>query len=311
MRPAPRGPTTTRCPSRLVPVEPGEAVLVEFGRRQALGIVLGPSTGVTGIELKPMLARVRADGPLLPPFDARLRALDLGGVPGSARGRRCARCCRPGCSSGSSWWPNGCLPAVRSGPASADGGRNSGPPRSRSVTGSRAARWPCGTWKAARDAPSCCGELRAMASRGLVSLEWTLTAATAGPRFERWLLLTEEGRRAARGRRSSGGRPRVCGPRQRALLAEILRGRWRGVASPRRTSAELPRIGNRHEPRRRGLAVVEVRERPRRPLARRRAGRRGTRPEGAALTPSAAGGALDAILAAAASATRRRCCWKA
>jgi primosomal protein N' (replication factor Y) len=43
--------------------------------------------------------------------------------------------------------------------------------------------------------------------------------------------------------------------------------------------------------------VAQVRERPRRPLARRRAGRRGTRPEGSSLTPPQAE-ALAAILAA-------------
>ena len=49
-------------------IEPGEAVLVEFGRsRQALGVVLGPARGeAPGVELKPILDRVRADGPLLP-----------------------------------------------------------------------------------------------------------------------------------------------------------------------------------------------------------------------------------------------------
>ena len=56
-------------PERLAPIEPGEAVLVEFGRqRQALGIVLRPSVDVTGIKLKPLLARVHADGPLVPPL---------------------------------------------------------------------------------------------------------------------------------------------------------------------------------------------------------------------------------------------------
>src|SRR5664279_868393 len=54
-------------PERLAPVLPGEAVLVEFGRnRQALGVVLGPSSDSTGVELKPLLARVHADGPLVP-----------------------------------------------------------------------------------------------------------------------------------------------------------------------------------------------------------------------------------------------------
>ena len=55
-------------PSRLVPVEPGEAVLVEFGKRQALGIVLGSSTDVVDLKLKPLQARVHAGGPLLPPL---------------------------------------------------------------------------------------------------------------------------------------------------------------------------------------------------------------------------------------------------
>ena len=36
---------TYRVPERLAGLEPGEAVLVEFGRRQALAIVLGPATG--------------------------------------------------------------------------------------------------------------------------------------------------------------------------------------------------------------------------------------------------------------------------
>ena len=34
---------TYAVPARLDDLEPGEAVLVEFGRRQALGIVLGPA----------------------------------------------------------------------------------------------------------------------------------------------------------------------------------------------------------------------------------------------------------------------------
>src|SRR5664280_534029 len=60
-------------PDRLAPMEPGEAVLVEFGRnRQALGVVLGPSSDSTGVELKPLLARVHADGPLVPQLTLKL-----------------------------------------------------------------------------------------------------------------------------------------------------------------------------------------------------------------------------------------------
>jgi hypothetical protein len=54
-------------PARLAGVEAGEAVLVEFGRgRQALGVVLGAAAGDPVGQTKPILARVRADGPLLP-----------------------------------------------------------------------------------------------------------------------------------------------------------------------------------------------------------------------------------------------------
>jgi len=54
-------------PQRLAGVEAGEAVLVEFGRgRQALGVVLGRALGDQPADLKPIVARVRADGPLLP-----------------------------------------------------------------------------------------------------------------------------------------------------------------------------------------------------------------------------------------------------
>lgn len=54
-------------PDRLAPIEPGEAVLVEFGRnRQALGVVLGLSPKAPAVELKPILARVHSDGALVP-----------------------------------------------------------------------------------------------------------------------------------------------------------------------------------------------------------------------------------------------------
>ncbi|HXG25590.1 MAG TPA: hypothetical protein VNL94_01875, partial [Candidatus Binatia bacterium] len=61
-------------PPRLEPLEAGEAVLVEFGRRQALAIVLGAGESVEGIAPKPIVDRVRADGPLLPALGMRLAA---------------------------------------------------------------------------------------------------------------------------------------------------------------------------------------------------------------------------------------------
>src|SRR6185369_8012968 len=67
-------PFSYRVPASLADVAPGEAVLVEFGRRQALGIVLGPGEPIPGVELKPVLDRIRAEGPLLPALGMRLAA---------------------------------------------------------------------------------------------------------------------------------------------------------------------------------------------------------------------------------------------
>ncbi|HET7182166.1 MAG TPA: hypothetical protein VFI15_08050, partial [Candidatus Limnocylindrales bacterium] len=61
-------------PPALDDLEVGEAVLVEFGRRQALGIVLGPGEEAPGATTKPIVDRVRADGPLLPALGMRLAA---------------------------------------------------------------------------------------------------------------------------------------------------------------------------------------------------------------------------------------------
>ena len=59
---------TYAVPDSLAGLEAGEAVLVEYGRRQALGVVMGEAAGRpgAGVRMKPVLERVRADGPLLP-----------------------------------------------------------------------------------------------------------------------------------------------------------------------------------------------------------------------------------------------------
>ena len=62
-------PYTYAVPEALADLEDGEAVLVEFGRRQALGVILGPAVAdadpARGAAVKPIVDRVRADGPLL------------------------------------------------------------------------------------------------------------------------------------------------------------------------------------------------------------------------------------------------------
>ena len=63
---------TYHLPDRLADIQPGEAVLVEYGRREALAVVLGPAAERPGVATKPVAERVRADGPLLPPLSLRL-----------------------------------------------------------------------------------------------------------------------------------------------------------------------------------------------------------------------------------------------
>jgi primosomal protein N' (replication factor Y) len=63
---------TYHLPESLRDVIAGEAVLVEYGRRRALGVVLAVSEADSGRDTKAVLARVRSDGPLLPPLQVAL-----------------------------------------------------------------------------------------------------------------------------------------------------------------------------------------------------------------------------------------------
>ena len=297
---------TYSVPERLAGLEPGEAVLVEFGRgRQALGIVLGPAPGSGAIgsgaaalsgEIKPIEARVRADGPVLP----RL-TLDFARWIGEEYLAPPAAVLR-------SMLPPGMLERLEliaewlPGPEAAlgEGGPWEGRPADVAPDPREAAlreRLADGP-KAVRDLDDGEGRtallrrLRSMAARGLIRLEWTLTAATAGPRFERWLSLTAEGAAAGAGV-AGGGR---LGPRQRELLEELASAGEAGMAGA--VVAGRHGSGTVTSLIRRGLVSAEMRERPRRPLARRPAGRRGTRPVGSTLTEPQQT-ALATVLAAA------------
>jgi primosomal protein N' (replication factor Y) len=63
---------TYEVPEALSDVVPGEAVLVEYGRRRAMGVVFSVRDDDPGLETKPILGRVRSDGPLLPPLQVAL-----------------------------------------------------------------------------------------------------------------------------------------------------------------------------------------------------------------------------------------------
>ena len=273
-------PFTYRVPESLADLEDGEAVLVEFGRRQALGVVLGeaheaPSTSTT----KPLVDRVRADGPLLPPLALALArwvsehylappALVIRAMlpPGLLERLELVAERTPQPVDAE-------LDAVDTDLLEQLGG-GARPARDLAAPDGRA---------------GLLRRLRGLASRDLVTLDWTLLGAGAAPRYERWIRLLPAGRAAAgalaRGERQPG---RPLGPRQIDALTELAD---RSVAADGVPAAE---VAGRHGTAtlaslvRRGLAETGVRERPRRPLATRAPGSRGGRPRSAELSEAQA-----------------------
>ena len=267
---------TYRVPAFLGDLSAGEAVLVEFGRRQALGVVLGDATSAPDVATKPIVDRVRADGPLLPPLTLALAKWIAGHY------------LAPPALVVRSMLPPGLLERLElvaeATPASASSVPKAVDPVDADLldqlaNGARPAR----DLAAPEGRAGLLRRLRALAGAGLVTLDWTLLGASAGPRYERWIRLTEDGRSVAegvgRGERASG---RPLGPRQTAALSELLFAAMGGVAGPalavRHGSSALAGLV------RRGLAETDVRERPRRPLAARPVGRRGGRPASSQLT---------------------------
>ena len=270
-----------------------------FGRggRQAIGVVVGPGTAVGGgAELKPIAARVRSDGPLLPTLSLRLAA------------HVADRYLAPLATAIRAMLPPGMLerlelvvevtPAGEARLALGDPGLDrveldlmdelAGRPRPVRELGTPEGR------------AGLLRRLRALADDGLVELTWTLLAAATGPRYERRLWVTDEGKAAAAGLRGSARiRGRPLGPRQQAALLEVdgagagavVDGLAAGPLSERHGASAIAGLV------RRGLLRAEVRERPRRPMAGRPAGIRGARPAGSGLTAAQAT-ALGLVLTA-------------
>jgi len=267
---------TYAVPDSLADLEAGEAVMVEFGRRQALAVVLGDAAAPEGVEAKPVADRVRADGPLLPPLSLGLArwiaghylvapALVLRAMlpPGMLERLELVVERTPTSSSvveGADAVTLDLLDQLATGPRPA---RELAAPEGRAGLLRR---------------------LRTLEADGLVTVDWTLSAAGAGPRFERWIVVTDAGRAAAANPAAVGGRP--LGPRQRDALAELAGGPTDGLQgadlSGRHGSGAIAGLV------RRGLASAEIRERPRLPLAARPVGRRGGRPPDADLSPEQA-----------------------
>ncbi|HEX6400300.1 MAG TPA: DEAD/DEAH box helicase family protein, partial [Actinomycetota bacterium] len=283
---------TYAVPEALSDLAAGEAVLVDFGRRQALGVVVRERAEATAVEPRSIVDRVRADGPLLPALGLALAdwiashylappALVLRAMlpPGFLERLELI----------AELTPEADLLRDPGDAVVADllGQLEDGPRAVRDLAG------PDGRAGLLR-------RLRALAGDGAITLEWTLTGAGAGPRYERWIRILPEGRAAAEAI-ASGSKPggRALGPRQREALAEI-------VAS---TAGELSgaELAGRHGTGavaglvRRGMVASEIRERPRRPLAQRPVGARGGRPPASDLTAAQA----DAVARISASIDAR------
>ncbi len=272
-------------PETLADVVAGEAVLVDWGRRRAVGIVMGDAPPPDGVAARPLGARVRADGPLLPPLTLALAREIASALPGPAgdrdSGDASARAPREARAGGHAARPTRARVRIRArapwpGRRSRDGG-----PAPRGRGGPRAVR----DLAAPDGRAALLRRLRALEADGTIHLDWTLTAAGAGPRHERIARLTDAGRAVAGGSRAPDGRP--VGPRQRALLLELA-----GLAADH-PGVAVPGLAERHGPgapgtlARRGLVALATRDVTRDPLAsRRRTGRRGARPAGSDLTPS-------------------------
>ena len=305
---APAGPGprtyTYAVPPELAPLEPGEAVLVPFGRgdrgtRQAIGIVMSPGSPPERGDIRPVAARIRSDGPLLPPLSLALA------------GWIAAHYLAPLAVVIRAMLPPGLLEKVElvAEVTPAGEARLALPEPSLLPVELDLLDELAGRARLVRDLGAPEGRagllrrLRSLEAEGLVELTWTLLGAAVGPRYERRLWLTDDGTAVA-AILAEGGRPagRPLGPRQRAALAELVgdpaAARGTGLAGAESPAScdvpdGVPAAGTAEHHGaaaiaglvRRGLVRAEVRERPRRPLAGRPAGPRGARPAGSRLTP--------------------------
>jgi primosomal protein N' (replication factor Y) len=274
---------TYHVPPELDDLEPGEAVLAEYAHRQTLAVVLGEGEPAPeGVRTRPVRARVRADGPLIPALTVRLA------------GWIARHYLAPPALTIRAMLPPGLLERLELVAELAPAWDGSDDPGTAVATPSdprlsELLMVLADGARRVRDLPALDGRpalmrrLRSLEAGGRISLEWTLSGATAGPRYERWLVATDAGRVAASSlRRDQRPDGRPLGPRQRAALLELASAPAEGLPAPalsgRHGSGALAGLVRRE------LVRVEVRERARRPLGARHRRARGTRPVGAALT---------------------------
>ena len=222
-------------PDALADLELGEAVLVEFGRRQALGIIVAEASELPASGAKPIVDRVRADGPLLP-------GLTLALASGIAR-----HYLAPPALVLRAMLPPGLLERLElvaeltpagatAGDATSGAGEDAAGARATADLLAQLARGP----RPVRDLAGPDGRagllrrLRALEAEGRVSLGWTLLGAGAGPRYERWIRLLDAGRAAVAALAAGESLPgRPLGPRQVESAGRARGGTGRGTARGR------------------------------------------------------------------------------
>jgi primosomal protein N' len=159
-------------PEGLADVAPGEAVLVEWGRRRTLGIVLGDAAPPEGFTPRPLAARLRADGPLLPPLALALaRSIAEHYLAPVALVIRAML--PPGLLE-----RHDLVATALAGPAPDDDA-----PTSAILASLAAGPRPVRALPVGESRPALLRRLRALERAGRVHLEWTLGVAGAMPRF--------------------------------------------------------------------------------------------------------------------------------
>ncbi|CAN5777196.1 primosomal protein N' [soil metagenome] len=259
-------------PEGLNELQAGEAVLLDYGRRRALGIVVALHDTPPRRETRPLRARVRSDGPLLGPLQLRLAE------------HISRHYLAPAALVVRQMLPPGFLEHVEL--------------VVRVVDRERLAEEGSGLYDALVGAPeegisiaelpqtagraALLRRLQADAEGGLLELEWRVRPSRETESLERRVSLSAAGRAAAQ-QLAEGGQPAGprLGPRQRDLLAELA-----GAGAPLASARLAERHGGSALPGllRRGLLELKTVRLERRPLAGRAAPTRGALPADAALS---------------------------
>lgn len=251
---------TYTVPDRLAGLEPGEAVIVEFGRRQALGVVLGPAARTEGaaVDLKPVSERVRSEGPLLPPLQLALAAVIA------------EHYLAPAAMVIRAALPPGTLERLDYVARPLDAAMDPGLAGPDAALLARIAEAgpggiPVARLAGAHDRAAIVRRLRGLAAAGHLALTWELRPPSVHRRYVRLVRIAETGRAAvAEGRPAEGRR---LGPRQVAALAALA-----GDARPAVPAAEISArfgAGAVTSLVRRGLVTLEAATADRKPYADR------------------------------------------